>query len=183
MFIETRGLLNAEVGSVAQKYRQSLNPPHPLPPYYHPPPLAPCLALQPAAPNSIALLHKHSQNGADHRWPPAARSHLHDITFCSGKITVGGDADSVISPLDYSGWLHKHRHTPTPLFGQIDYRFSASSASGGGCSQRVQTACAFLYQSEAFQHLKGDVFATHSNKLVCSLRRPVGKSSALRLRY
>lgn len=125
-------LLNAEVGSVAQKYRQSLNPPHPLPPYYHPPPLALRRALQPAAPNSIALLHKHSQDCADHRWPPAARSHSHDITFYSGKITVQGDADGVISPPNCSRWLRKHRRTPTPLFGQIDYRFSASSASGGG---------------------------------------------------
>lgn len=155
-----------------------LNPPHPLPLYYHQPLRAPCLALH-HQPQQHSLTRQTWPGRPGSLLPTAASSMLpltwHHCYF--RKITVKGDADSLISPISllaYCCWLpnipHKQAvtHTHTYTSGcQIDYRFSVSNpftvptAAAAAARSRL-TVCLFLYQSEAFQHLSG-----HRRRFCC----------------
>lgn len=92
-----RAVSNAEVGSVAQKYRQSLNPPHPLPPlYYHPPPLGPG-----PGPSNQHSLTRQTQPGRC--GPPLARqqrapTYMTSLSIRGENYSRRGDADGAISP-------------------------------------------------------------------------------------
>lgn len=167
-----------------------LNPPHPLPLYYHQPPLAPCLAL-----------HQRSQQHRLTRqtWPgrcgsllPTAASSTLLLTWhhCYlRKITVEGDADSLIllvSLLAYCCWLpsiphrptcaHIHTHTPTP---QIDYRSSVSNiftipaaAAVATRSRQFVCVCLSVWGFSTPEWRQETFLLPHSNKWVCSLGAP-----------